>query len=222
MKQSRCGYCHKSFESPGQVSRHVAHSASCRQRWEKDVQNVPARVENDNQYHKKDLPEGIQVALEGVEVDLDREDLDDDNYVLPAPHAADMNIEVHIEGLAEGILETREVDEGADDSAGSAYRHTRWTEAFLGRVAEGYGRAETTFEDWRNKQMLTGASQWSPFKDKDEWELSQWLFKNAGQSAIDEYLKLPSVSYFLPLKENSSLTYRYIDTKAWSFLPEQI
>ena len=124
---------------------------------------------------------------------MEGEDLDhDDDYVLPALQAADENIELHIEGHVEGRLETQ---------------HTRWTEAFPACVAEGHGRARTRFDDWRSQQILTGASQWSPFEDEDEWELTQWLFKNVGQSAIDEYLKLPSVSIFFTLNENSSLTY---------------
>ena len=61
--------------------------------------------------------------------------------------------------------------------------------------------------------MLTGASKWSPFKNEDEWELAQWLLKNVGQSAIDEYLKLPSVSSS-HFNEVTSLTYVKLVTKA--------
>lgn len=173
--KNRCDYCHKAFESSAQVSRHVAHSYSCRHQWEKDLQKLPA-------HHP--LPQ------EANELDIDHDD-----YVLQAPHATDHNIEVHVEGLVEGRVETRGIDENADETVGSAYRHTRWTEAYPGQVAQGYGRRKTTFAAWRDKQMLTGASPWSPFEDEEEWELTQWLFKNVGQSAIDEYLKLPLVSF---------------------------
>lgn len=199
----RCDYCHKSFKSSHQVSRHVAHSESCQRQWEKHLQKVPAhrpacqvlQKEDETHYEKDDD------LLEEAEADIDHDD-----YVLPARDASDMNIELHVEGLVEGRVETREVDENAEETVGSPYRHTRWIQAFSGRVAEGYGKAKTTFDDWREKQMLTGASKWSPFVDEDEWELAQWLFKNVGLSAIEEYLKLPSVS-FLPFKEKLLLTY---------------
>ena len=191
--KKRCDYCHKSFENSGQVSRHVAHSEPCRHQWEKDLQNVPARrpARRVPQEENKKHYENDDHLLEGADVDIDLDD-----YVLVAPQASDLNIELHVEGLVEGRLETLEADKHADDTVGSAYRHARWTEVYPGRVAQGYGRAKTAFDDWRDKQMLTGASQWSPFEDEDEWELTQWLFKNVGQSAIDEYLKLPSVSFF--------------------------
>ena len=195
--KNRCDYCHRSFESSA-LSRHVAHSDSCRHRWEKDLQKISARrpahlvPQKENEKHHENDDE----LLEGAEVDIDYND-----YVLPAHNASDLNIELHVEGLVEGRVETREVDENADDTVGSAYRHTRWTEAYPGGVAQGYGRAKTTFDDWRDEQMLTGASQWSPFEDEEEWELTQWLFKNVGQSAIDEYMKLPSVSFFFTFNE---------------------
>jgi hypothetical protein len=187
--QKRCKYCKKIFQNPAQVSRHVAHSDSCQQQWEKEVQNLPARPAP-----LKQLPEKMEEKHD-YDLDADEVDIDHNDYVLPAPLALDLCVELHIEGLVEGRLETQGVDENADDTIGSAYRHTRWTEAYPRRVAQGYGRAKTTFEGWRNEQMLRGASQWSPFKDEEEWELTLWLFKNVGQSAIDEYLKLPSVSF---------------------------
>ena len=50
-----------------------------------------------------------------------------------------------------------------------------------------------------------GDDPWAPFKDKEEWELAQWLITNVGQNATDKYLKLPIVSLFSSVSPRSKL-----------------
>ncbi|KAJ7131790.1 hypothetical protein C8R43DRAFT_895475 [Mycena crocata] len=44
------------------------------------------------------------------------------------------------------------------------------------------------------KQEAAGATEFSPFKDDEEWDLAKWLSKNVSQTATDEYLALPIVN----------------------------
>ncbi|KAJ7186339.1 hypothetical protein GGX14DRAFT_309528, partial [Mycena pura] len=48
----------------------------------------------------------------------------------------------------------------------------------------------TVFESIRAEQTARGVSQFSPFRDEDDWDLAHWLAKNVNQGAADEYLKL--------------------------------
>ncbi|KAG1878582.1 hypothetical protein C8R48DRAFT_752658 [Suillus tomentosus] len=50
---------------------------------------------------------------------------------------------------------------------------------------------ETSFEKYRTYQEEEGEDPWSPFEDKEEWDLAHWLIKNLGQMRTEEFLKLP-------------------------------
>ncbi|KAF7364493.1 hypothetical protein MVEN_00317700 [Mycena venus] len=52
-------------------------------------------------------------------------------------------------------------------------------------------RGETLFERMRARQA-DGSTEFSPFRDGDEWELARWLSKNVNQAATEEYLSLPT------------------------------
>jgi hypothetical protein len=46
----------------------------------------------------------------------------------------------------------------------------------------------------RDEFAEQGDENYSPFADYHNWELGEWLMKNVGQTAIDEYLRLHVVS----------------------------
>ncbi|KAI5981382.1 hypothetical protein EDD15DRAFT_2115623, partial [Pisolithus albus] len=50
------------------------------------------------------------------------------------------------------------------------------------------------FEKMKELQDCFGGSAYSPFEDREDWELAQWLIDNVNQRAADEFLKLPVVS----------------------------
>ena len=50
------------------------------------------------------------------------------------------------------------------------------------------------FEKYRSEKRESGGSLWMPFEDQEEWELAEWIGKNVGQNATNEFLKLPIVS----------------------------
>ncbi|KAF8546324.1 hypothetical protein OG21DRAFT_1479689 [Imleria badia] len=51
-------------------------------------------------------------------------------------------------------------------------------------VAEVLGTGKTSFQVMKD-------GMYSPFADKGEWELAEWLINNTNQRAMDEFLKLP-------------------------------
>jgi hypothetical protein len=61
-------------------------------------------------------------------------------------------------------------------------------------VAEEKGFGVTMFENMFEDQQAMMETPWTPFRDEEEWELSQWMMKRVNQTGIDEFLKLPIVS----------------------------
>ncbi|KAI6040960.1 hypothetical protein EDC04DRAFT_2879042 [Pisolithus marmoratus] len=55
------------------------------------------------------------------------------------------------------------------------------------------GKGETAFEKMKETQDGLGGSVYSPFEDREEWELAQWLINNVNQQATDDFLKLQVV-----------------------------
>ncbi|KAI6106269.1 hypothetical protein EDD16DRAFT_1491001 [Pisolithus croceorrhizus] len=62
-----------------------------------------------------------------------------------------------------------------------------------GPVADVLGKGETAFNKMKKVQDSLGGSTYSPFEDRDEWELAQWLINNINQWVTDEFLKLQVV-----------------------------
>ena len=72
--------------------------------------------------------------------------------------------------------------------------HQRFVEVYPRPVGIPTGPGNSTFQCLRDIQLQEGRGDHSPFADKEEWELAQWLSRRVGQKAIDEYLKLSIVS----------------------------
>ena len=70
----------------------------------------------------------------------------------------------------------------------------RFTEQYPGIAATILGKTKMVFESLEAAEVEKGNGERAPFCDEDEWELAQFLMKNLGQTKIDEFLKLPSVS----------------------------
>jgi hypothetical protein len=62
-----------------------------------------------------------------------------------------------------------------------------------------FGQQHTAFKRQRDQQFSTVLKDhpWSPFEDKDEWELAHFLTKELTQTATDKYLKLLIVSVLI-------------------------
>jgi hypothetical protein len=69
----------------------------------------------------------------------------------------------------------------------------RFPMKYPGNVAAVLGEGETEFAKLHEAQEASGQSPWAPFKDRDEWELAEWLSKRVNKTGTEEFLKLPIV-----------------------------
>ncbi|KAI6011644.1 hypothetical protein EDC04DRAFT_2958726 [Pisolithus marmoratus] len=87
--------------------------------------------------------------------------------------------------------------EDADDNEDNEDRENKIShyacEYDEGPVADILGKGQTAFEKMRRVQDGFGGSTYSPFEDREDWELAQWLIGNVNQWAADEFLKLQVV-----------------------------
>jgi len=81
-------------------------------------------------------------------------------------------------------------------------------------VAEEKGLGVTMFENMFEDQQAMMETPWTPFRDKEEWELSQWMMKRVNQTGIDEFLKLPIVSVDIQFVNHTSTYRERVDTKS--------
>ena len=68
-----------------------------------------------------------------------------------------------------------------------------YVEPYPGEAGQGMHISKMQFKIWLEEQEVEGKNPWEPFVSKEEWVLTQWLIKNVGQKATDEYLNLPIV-----------------------------
>ena len=64
------------------------------------------------------------------------------------------------------------------------------------KAGAAWGKDQPLFVKLKRVQEENGTSKWGPFEDQDEWELAEWLSKNAGQKQTNEFLKLNIVSTY--------------------------
>ncbi|KAF8549636.1 hypothetical protein OG21DRAFT_1525665 [Imleria badia] len=89
-----------------------------------------------------------------------------------------------------------------------------------GPAAEVLGSGPTVFETMKDVQEAAGQGVYSPFADREEWELADWLIRNVNQRATDELLKL-SIPGYLQTRNRTQPSYRskYTFTKVIDQLP---
>ena len=97
-------------------------------------------------------------------------------------------------------------------------KNSRYVEAFPEEAGQGLRQSKTQFENWLAEQLHEGKNPWEPFASREEWALSQWLIKNIGQKATDDYLKLQMVcelNMSIYNKKHSSGLIRLIAKKSY-------
>lgn len=90
-----------------------------------------------------------------------------------------------------GVSVEEEIEDG-DTYAVSKVE--RFIESYPGDAGQGIRKSKTRFEEWFENQKEEQKIPWDPFANEEEWALSRWLIKNAGQRSTDDFLKLPFVS----------------------------
>lgn len=86
------------------------------------------------------------------------------------------------------------VEEVEDEDCVPRPHYTRFVRPYPRPVGTPIRKEKTKFETLLEQQAADGKQPWEPFASKDEWQLATWLMANVGQTATDEYLKLPIVS----------------------------
>jgi len=197
MAPLRCNYCLKPIATEVGIKRHIAQSPTCRDQWTKLLEwskcTVPevtgdhsAQQTNDN---APDYTYKWGGAFDGMDVPHDALDVPDGHLV----HQTRMNVDPGPPDLSEPPSKQARVEE--DDGCSPRWPSSGcFTEQYLGVAATILGKKGTVFESMEAADLAKGESEWAPFRDKDEWELAQFLMKNLGHTKIDELLKLSHVS----------------------------
>ncbi|KAJ6537137.1 hypothetical protein B0H19DRAFT_1213719 [Mycena capillaripes] len=82
-------------------------------------------------------------------------------------------------------------DEGDPENFGRFVEFFEHEEQGRSMPARPLRPGETLFQRMHAQQEIKGTTPFAPFRDKEEWDLAQWLSKNVSQTATDEYLALP-------------------------------
>jgi hypothetical protein len=154
------------------VNQHISASENCLKEWHKNIVR-----ENDNQIPKR------------RRMNSPEPNLLDDNLPNPNP-IHDFEYANHPIHDFEPNME--EAEEDVDQATPK-----RYIEPFPGPAGAALREEKTRFHVLEEENRLEGKSRWEPFASKAEWELAEWLMKNVGQKAMDEYLQLPIVSLHL-------------------------
>jgi hypothetical protein len=173
----RCQFCSKTFATQRKVNQHISASASCLKEWHKNIVR-----ENDVQIPKRRRMNSPEPNL-----------LDDN---LPNPYP------IHDFEHANHQLQLETNTEDAEELDSDQATPKRYIESFPGPAGAALREEKTRFDILEEESWLEGKSHWELFASRAEWELAEWLMKNAGQKAMDEYLQLPIVSWHLYSMKN--------------------
>jgi len=165
--ETRCARCAKAFRDDVRLSFHLGKSPACQHFYDQ------TSTENTNFPGSAPSP-------------IDDQDLIHDlpGFAFPTRSPSP--------NISEGDLAPKRPRVTVEDVEDESEELER--DLYPGNVAEVKGEGMTMFDDMLEEQRSMKESVWSPFADRDEWELANWLMKNATQTAIDDFLKLNIVS----------------------------
>lgn len=109
----------------------------------------------------------------------------------------DVDHSIDVPGNAPDIdMDDSECERGHTVEEGHGHYFTHFVKEFSENLAADIiGHEETSFECMKHHHDASGGGAYALFVDREEWELAQWLIKNANQCATEEFLKLPIVSF---------------------------
>ncbi|KAG1788447.1 uncharacterized protein HD556DRAFT_1447846 [Suillus plorans] len=135
----------------------------------------------------------------------------------PAEEDVVPDYEGSFDGVAESLIDApwREQQPYVEEVEDEHDVWMRYIQSYPGQVAKTLGEAENMFRTIRAEQEALGLDPWAPFANEEEWHLVKWLIARVGQTAIDEFLKLPIASHM-----NTLFTSKYTLMKAVDRLPQ--
>jgi hypothetical protein len=161
------------------MKRHIAATPKCKHKWEKEM-GAPSNT--------KAAWKSTTTHLETDKSTFDNLDTWDDSHAFvpePSPEPRPSK---------RARVEEVEDEDSVRVQRGPDTQNRRFVEAYPRPAGIAIGQGKTKFQILHEKQTKQGESNYAPFANKEEWELAQWLSRRVGQTAIDEYLKLPIVS----------------------------
>lgn len=204
-----CKYCHRRQPTETALNRHIAHSTVCFQAWRDDLLKLSSGNVG-SMTRRAATMDGLMPLESSDNSNVDVDLLIPDNRL---PARKKMR-----ESSYRPFDETDEAEDVNDAHSQSRYR----IGYSVGYPIEILGQGMTKFRRWQEEQSLNGTNEWTPFQNQKEWELAKWLIKNVGQKSMDEFLKLPIVSIYMPIL-NRIITNLCSDSRACrSILPQHL
>jgi len=181
-----CNFCLKELVKQKHVQLHIQNSPKCRAAFKEEAERQLSRTEISQQTRPIDPAEQPNTET--------KDDLLEEPEIpfIPSPQRArppDEPVPSEAPNPKRPRVTVEEVED--EDAPG------RYAEEYPRRVADILGMGKTEFEEVREEQIEMGFENnpCAPFEDKDEWELARWLMKQVSQTATEEFLKLPIVSF---------------------------
>ncbi|KAJ7643557.1 Zn-finger domain-containing protein [Roridomyces roridus] len=185
----RCPYCFRAANNESAVTRHIAHTPACAEKWREEIARGPS----------------VNSAIQSTTLDEDEDNVPGNTNTPSPSHVLDADGDFPMD-FGDDFMPTAPIqppelqptrnrrptveeveDEG--DVFQRAYESFDEPQLRAGQPCSA-SRVETILEEWRERQQTFGESEYSPFMGADEWELAQWLSKNVNQTATDDFLKL--------------------------------
>jgi hypothetical protein len=181
----RCNFCLRTFPTSKAVSLHISGNPTCKQRMQ-SAREEPMQIPAQEDPQQPDMPGPAFLEREDQYGGDDQGN--DVNFTYGLPFDAEVERGGDEMGGANRQPRVEEVEDEYDI-------WQRFVHSYPGQIASTLGQAETLFETIRRSQEDEGLDPWGPFADGEEWELVKWLIRHVGQSGIEEFTKLPTVSH---------------------------
>lgn len=186
-----CRHCGRPFPSERGLTIHISRTVTCRKALRKVVNTLLAK-------RKREVVSEVESVRSEVEDETTIASGDEDvttPYPSPPP-PPDLPLP------EPARKKQRTTTQATEANAQGTLPHTRSAPSYYVKEFKGagktYGKAPTEFERFMVEQEKHELPPWAPYHSQEEWELVQWLTKHrVTQCAIEAYLRLKIVSYFL-------------------------
>ncbi|KAJ7731496.1 hypothetical protein B0H16DRAFT_1772807 [Mycena metata] len=180
----RCQYCARQLKNKAGVNRHISNTAACREKWAHTLSAITVANNEVEEPPRTPEPETDRPESPAAWSDNDTMGIGDNFMPSAGPHASPSP-----EPLPRSRRATVEEVLDKDDPQNHRRFRSQASTQKRGSLRRGFPSAKLKL------CLSSGDSKFAPFTDNDEWELARWLSKNVSQTATEEYLQLPSLSF---------------------------
>jgi hypothetical protein len=201
-----CGYCGKGpFRTQGGLNKHIGRSKDCQEKNRLAFKYYTSTLWKNAPDASIDLPSSpppLPDETSGARV----EDLEHDLLTVEQNFSPDSTAEMS--DLPIQTEHTSHPQRNGPEKETLELGHYFEEYPSERKAGAAWGKDQPLFMRIQREQQENGTSRWGPFKDRDEWELAEWLSKNAGQKQTDTFLKLKIVSTYnlVAMQQAVSLT----------------